>query len=39
LKTLTATIVDPPPPMWDLRVSPRPTSDQQTRLRRWLARD
>src|SRR5215471_1136043 len=36
LKTLTVTIVDPPPPMWELRAAPDATAVQQARLRAWI---
>ena len=36
LKTLTIRIVEPPIPMWELRVSPKATPEQQARLAQWL---
>jgi predicted metalloprotease with PDZ domain len=36
LKTLTVTIVEPAPPMWELRVRPAATSEQQAQLAQWL---
>jgi predicted metalloprotease with PDZ domain len=36
LKTLTVRIVDPAPPMWELRVRPNPAPGQQAHLTAWL---
>jgi predicted metalloprotease with PDZ domain len=36
LKTLTIRIADAPPPMWELRVAPGATAEQQARLAQWL---
>jgi predicted metalloprotease with PDZ domain len=38
LKTLTLRVVDPAPPMWELRVRPDATAAQQARLAAWLRR-
>ena len=36
MKTLTVTIVDPPAPMWELRVRANATPEQQAHLAAWL---
>jgi predicted metalloprotease with PDZ domain len=37
LKTLALKVGDPAPPMWELRVSPGQTPEQQARLAAWLS--